>query len=1036
MPKKHQIPNHELSYKFMDVPYWTKNSNSVVKRITSREQFKKLVPEIVCLCSEAARRKELRKNPAATMFDKPLSEAYIKERIKWDENLRGFTIRTNDSKGGKKGKGMLQGFIMYSKFSTWQWSFRWDSTSPQCGIRACDRKLHNCDDGSLTFRLANEIRGRMEARVTMKHEDGPSRRQRKRKKNKTTSPYCGKLEGVSWPRLTELSLLGALGCGEELCRRAVRDIVTNATQRCVVLQATKLAVPFYERMGFVRVGAVVRIGDRAVMPEVPYRHWVYSKRWDNGDMSYMMALDLTKTARVVETPIVVPRIEMEELETKRQNELEELREMKRKRIKEEEEERLKREIKEQQEKKMKAMLEIRRLEEEEEKERKRKFMEEFKRVVVGGGDDDGVVVVEKSSPVVLVEKKELSAVSVEGSATPQPVDEDSTPTPSSTPTPPLPTKPRLKHCHRKGIRCPACDARSKLSKTMRTSTNTRGLDLRNVMNSNRRRRTPRILAMSMNHINNNNYYNTEQQHGERSPRLSAHIMKMSTSFKEIREITRKNLPDMKEVLRLIEEEAKIVIPELTSSSTSPRKRKKNMKKIVILPEKVEDVEVERALEIVLTATRIRRGRHGAFAIKELINLAIFIVSSLHSKRYEAFERNLRVAMDMFCNKDAITRSPGDNTTRTRCVLFSLLDSDVANRERDKKMANRGKRKPQMHCVRLSANDTWLGTLASKVTRAPIPASVFDLVKLPDRNHRVKFKHQGRTVLRAWMVGDECHQIEIENKEDNTMEIDLPQGHAEVDLRTNPKELLDLNGDIILPQELDEKVDFAMLENIRSSSSSSSSLSSSSNSSYSPESCLTSSSLSLMDSSFSMMVTPRSPMKRARAEDSTIDVSKASVGCKRRRVAKHVHSKGRWFLGNALPKENGTYRVEYDDEDNTVERVNESELRSMLLLPSSTVQTEDSSDSDEGNSVSSGALYLFRFDDVSWQVVELLRRANTDEVKRILFHQNNLADWYRSCQDPWWHVRNCDGKSSLVRLSPREYGTRWAKVKQEVERTTS
>ena len=135
----------------MDVPYCSEGSNSVVERITSREQFKKLVPEIVCLCCEAARRKELRKNPGATMFDKPLSEAYIKERIKWDENLRGFTVRTNDS------RRMLQGFIMYSKFSTWQWSFRWDSTSPQSGIRACDRKLHKIDDGSLTFRLANEI---------------------------------------------------------------------------------------------------------------------------------------------------------------------------------------------------------------------------------------------------------------------------------------------------------------------------------------------------------------------------------------------------------------------------------------------------------------------------------------------------------------------------------------------------------------------------------------------------------------------------------------------------------------------------------------------------------------------------------------------------------------------------------------------------------------------------------------------------------------------------------------------------------------
>ena len=182
MPRKDSISSRDGTYSFVDVPYWSKGSNSIVTQITSRQQFKKLVPEIVSLCTEAARRKELRKNPGATMFDKPLSESYIKERIKWDDNIRGFTVRTNDS------KRMLQGFIMYSKFSTWQWSFRWDSTSPQSGIRACDRMLHKIDDGSLTFRLANEIRHRLEPRLTMKPEISSKKRKHKRRKNKTTSP--------------------------------------------------------------------------------------------------------------------------------------------------------------------------------------------------------------------------------------------------------------------------------------------------------------------------------------------------------------------------------------------------------------------------------------------------------------------------------------------------------------------------------------------------------------------------------------------------------------------------------------------------------------------------------------------------------------------------------------------------------------------------------------------------------------------------------------------------------------------------------
>ena len=81
----------------------------------------------------------------------------------------------------------------------------------------------------------------------------------------------------------------------------------------------------------------VRVGDRAVMPEVPYRHWVYSRRWDNGDMSYMMALDLTKTSLLVECPTVVPAMELHDVEMKRQR-VESLREAKREMKKKQEEE--------------------------------------------------------------------------------------------------------------------------------------------------------------------------------------------------------------------------------------------------------------------------------------------------------------------------------------------------------------------------------------------------------------------------------------------------------------------------------------------------------------------------------------------------------------------------------------------------------------------------------------------------------------------------------------------------------------------------
>ena len=544
------------------------------------------------------------------------------------------------------------------------------------------------------------------------------------------------------------------------------------------------------------------------------------------------------------------------------------------------------------------------------------------------------------------------------------------------------------------------------------------------MSSNRRRRTPRLLQSD---TDNGDTYDSSPRR-----RLSSQILTTSRKFREVRDVTKKNLLSMKQVFRLIEEEARVVIYE---TSSSPRKNaRKRVKKVVILPDKVEDVEVDRALEIVLTATRIRRGRHGAFAIKELINLAIFIVSSLQSGRYKSLEKNLRAAMDMFCGNDdtmMMTKSMGDNTTRTRSVLFSLLDPNVANRERETKLANRGKRKTFKPCIRLSANGKWLGPLASKVVRAPLPSSVFDLVTIPDRDCRVRFKHQGRTVLRGWCVGDDCHIIEWneeeeeEKKKKENQDNVLPLEHIQVGSLDDHDDaaLLDINGEIILPQEL-EDADFMEPqedEKIRSSST------------CSPKSLTAP---SLMTDSSEMMITPRSPLKRARSEDTTIDVSKSSVGCKKRRVAKHIQSKGRWLLGNAdvLSKENGTYRVQYDDEDNTVEKVSETELRSMLVLPQSTAETEDTnstnSDSDEGYNIND-AIYLFRFDDVSWQIVELVQRASTHDVRKALA-QTDLAaemDWYRISEEPWWYVRSRSGKSQLVRLSPDEYGTRWAKIKQ-------
>lgn len=77
-----------------------------------------------------------------------------------------------------------------------------------------------------------------------------------------------------WPRIAELSLAGGLGCGEFLVALALEDLVENPKYDFVVLQATPSSLTFYERFGFVRVGAVCKY---ATNPNsiVGYRHWTY-----------------------------------------------------------------------------------------------------------------------------------------------------------------------------------------------------------------------------------------------------------------------------------------------------------------------------------------------------------------------------------------------------------------------------------------------------------------------------------------------------------------------------------------------------------------------------------------------------------------------------------------------------------------------------------------------------------------------------------------------------------------------------------------
>lgn len=233
----------------------------------------------------------------ATMpsFHPPLSQAFIKDRVRIDDPLRGYQIRHAEG-------GWLQGFLVWTNFTVWTLDFRWDSNHPACGLHRHDAKAKGpCvaeDDGTLSSELQALPRGEQD-------------------------PLDG---GIVLKQVAEISLLGGLGCGELLLRKSIEDIRKSKNSdsckyKYVVLQATKGSMRFYEKMGFKRVGAVCRYRwagyctnekssqnlkkidmNKAKAIDVDskfygYRHWTYTNESSkslnaHGGPSVMMCLKL------------------------------------------------------------------------------------------------------------------------------------------------------------------------------------------------------------------------------------------------------------------------------------------------------------------------------------------------------------------------------------------------------------------------------------------------------------------------------------------------------------------------------------------------------------------------------------------------------------------------------------------------------------------------------------------------------------------------------------------------------------------------
>lgn len=182
-----QKPLHQPNYNFNHVPKANPNlKGSHIVALDTREQFQVAMAEMLLLCKEAMRRSK--QQPPKSCSSKPLSLEYLADRLDIDDPCFGYCIRTHERVGRRSPDflpGMLQGFITVTTFTNWQESFRWDSQHPAA---------YEFDDSTVRVRDPSGALAR-ELQSTIR---------------------CGDIhqEGIVWPRIAEISLLGALGAGK------------------------------------------------------------------------------------------------------------------------------------------------------------------------------------------------------------------------------------------------------------------------------------------------------------------------------------------------------------------------------------------------------------------------------------------------------------------------------------------------------------------------------------------------------------------------------------------------------------------------------------------------------------------------------------------------------------------------------------------------------------------------------------------------------------------------------------------------------
>eukprot|EP00968_Pinguiococcus_pyrenoidosus_P017075 scaffold1661_cov251-Pinguiococcus_pyrenoidosus.AAC.15 len=287
-------------YDVMRVPPWDKSPKSVVLESATRTTWCASAGELAAVSAEACRRKMASAPPETPLREQvPLSPQYIADRLDIDDPLYGYMMRDREN-------GWLLGFVTYTTFTTWTPQFSWDSRHARAGLTSMINKLRKAEDGP---------REPPRAKKDARHGEDPARKSLPKVDedgaladalNGVQHAGNWQDQGVIWDRVAEIGLVGALGCGDWLMRLVLDEIQLQGQYDFVVLDSTEGAVPFYERYGFRRVGAVARYeqkqskeGASRLGPWCAYRHWTFGDEdakmlRHRGGASYMMCLKVEK----------------------------------------------------------------------------------------------------------------------------------------------------------------------------------------------------------------------------------------------------------------------------------------------------------------------------------------------------------------------------------------------------------------------------------------------------------------------------------------------------------------------------------------------------------------------------------------------------------------------------------------------------------------------------------------------------------------------------------------------------------------------